>query len=99
MSVLIKYLKNIEKQYGKNIKAFETNIQKDPSKEIQNLHKKIKKETTKTIYINGKAKSVSLDLGLRKPMISILNNRWGFSSSEQNLVSCYNDIQDIIKNG
>lgn len=84
MSTIQRYMKNINKQYGKNIKAFE-NKELEPSKETQELWNRIHNET------NG-----SLDLNQHNPMLSIIQTRWGFSSrGSDNLINCYDDIVKV----
>ena len=74
-----KYIKNIYKQYGKNIKAFEEmTLTADVPKDIEVLYKK-----------HG------LDLTVRKPMVSIINSRWGFPSRDENKIASYEDIERI----
>lgn len=98
-----RYAKNILKQYGKNIKAFEENIDKSQSKETSRLFEKIKKETTKEVsYIDEKGrkkfKKVSLDLNNRNPMMSVIIKRWGLKSRGTfNKINSYKGIEDIVK--
>jgi hypothetical protein len=84
MSKIKRYMKNIKKQYGKNIKAFE-NRELEPSKEVQELWERIHNET-----------KGSLDMNQHKPMMSIIQTRWGLSSrGSDNLINSYDDIEKV----
>lgn len=98
-----RYAKNIMKQYGKNIKAFEKNIEKEPSKETLKIFERIKKDTTKEVAYKDKKgktkfKKVNLDLTMRKPMMSTIISRWGFKNREAfNKINSYKGLEVLTK--
>ncbi len=93
MGTFERYIKNINKQYGKNIKAFEDK-ELDPSKETLAFWNKIQEETGPTESNLGKK---SLDLSTHKPMLSIMYTRWGLTNREDNRIGEYGDIEKIAK--
>lgn len=93
MSTYKRFCKNILKQYGKNIKAFEES-DGTPSKETQAIWDRVLKETSKGY--KGETRR-GVNLAEHKPMVSIFSQRWGFPSREKNHVECYQDLVDIAE--
>lgn len=87
-----RYIKNIDKQYGKHMKRFEDRSL-EPSKETEALWAKVLKETSEG-YEGVSRKGV--DLSLHSPMMSVIHYRWGFESrGGDNTINSYADIESI----
>ena len=75
-------LKNIYKQYGNNIKAWES---KEEGQSVPN-------------HVVDFYKKYDLDMNARKPFISIRHWRWGNCSPEERRIDTFTKLEEIALN-